>query len=78
MQSVICSLHSVVCSLQSAVCSLQSAVCKSAVCSLQSANVRHRDGEAANRIRNGDWMQDQTLKYDLSRKSGKTGKKVRF
>ena len=24
-----------------------------------------KDGGAANRIRNGDWMQDQTLKDDL-------------
>ena len=31
-----------------------------------------------NQIRNGDWMQDQTLKDDLSRKVRQNWKKVRF
>ena len=34
-----------------------------------------KDGGAANRIRNGDWMQDQMLKDDLSRKVRQNWKK---
>ncbi len=34
-----------------------------------------KDGGAASRIRNGDWMQDQTLKDDLSRKVRQNWKK---
>ena len=34
-----------------------------------------KDGGAANQIRNGDWMQDQTLKDDLSRKVRQNWKK---
>ena len=37
-----------------------------------------KDGGAASRIRNGDWMQDQTLKDDLSRRVRQNWKKVRF
>ena len=37
-----------------------------------------KDGGAANQIRNGDWMQDQTLKDDLLRKVRQNWKKVRF
>ena len=37
-----------------------------------------KDGGAATQIRNGDWMQDQTLKDDLSRKVRQNWKKVRF
>ena len=36
------------------------------------------DGGAANEIRNGDWMQCQTPKDDLSRKVRQDWKKVRF
>ena len=37
-----------------------------------------KDGGAANQIRNGDWMQDQTLKDDLLKKVRQNWKKVRF
>ena len=37
-----------------------------------------KDGGAATQIRNGDWMQDQMLKDDLSRKVRQNWKKVRF
>ena len=37
-----------------------------------------KDGGAANQIRNGDCMQDQTLKDDLSWKVRQNWKKVRF
>ena len=37
-----------------------------------------KDGGAATQIRNGDWMQDQTLKNDLTRKVRQNWKKVRF
>ena len=37
-----------------------------------------KDGGAAIQIRNGDWMQDQRLKDDLSRKVRQNWKKVRF
>ena len=37
-----------------------------------------KDGGAANQIRNGDWMQDQTLKDDLKRKVRQNWKKGRF
>ena len=58
--------------------SLMAYRCHSPQCTWADLIFSTKDGGAANQIRNGDWMQDQTLKDDLSRKFRQNWKKVRF